>query len=240
MKKTGLIGCAIVAGLAFNGAALAENAYTSRDANLRAGPSRDYPIVAEIPEGSSVEVAGCLNDFAWCDVIAGSDRGWVYSGNLEYPYEGQRVAIIDEGPAIGLPIVTFSVGSYWDNYYRGRPWYSRRSYYYSRPLRTNRVWVRPSHTFRTPNRTVIGGRTGIRHDRPSGARPFQQRDRNPGPRAVAPRPAHVQPAQPVQQRPQQRPQQMRQREKQQKQPSRQVQPQRGRPGGDKKDHGRGN
>ena len=36
----------------------------------------------------------------------------IYSGNIEYPYEGHRVVILHEGPGIGLPIVRFSAGPY--------------------------------------------------------------------------------------------------------------------------------
>lgn len=234
MIRHRFIGSAIIAGLVLCGSALAEDAYTAKDANLRAGPSRDYPLVARIPAGSSVEVAGCLNDYAWCDVIAGPDRGWMYAGNLEYPYEGHRVMILQEGPVIGLPIVTFSVGSYWDNYYRGRPWYGRRSYWSARPLPQHRVWVRPS----------TGFRPGTRFDnRPSGARPYQPRysgRSSPRPSVAqpsrAPQPVQVRPSRPVPQRP---PQTLEQR----KQPAvRQNPPQRGRQGHPekgKKDHGPG-
>lgn len=144
MRKARLIGCAIALGFAVCASALAEEAYTSKSANLRAGPGREYPIVARIPAGSPVEVAGCLEDYAWCDVIAGPDRGWVYSGNLEYPYEGRRVVILNEGPVIGFPIITFSVGPYWDSYYRGRPWYGRRDYWARRPFPPRHRWVRPT------------------------------------------------------------------------------------------------
>jgi len=176
-----LIGCSIVAGLAISGAAVAETAYTNRVANLRAGPGRDYPVVLQVPPGRPVEVAGCLEDYAWCDVIAGSDRGWMYSGTLEYPYEGHRVVILNEGPAIGLPILGFSVGPYWDTYYRNRPWYGRRSYWAARPLAPHRVWVRPSGVYRPGGPAVV---------RPAGPRgPDGRRvDRHPGPRPVAPRP----------------------------------------------------
>jgi uncharacterized protein YraI len=62
--------------------AYAQWAYTAKDVNLRAGPARDFPLVARLPRGLSVSVAGCLSDFRWCDVVAGPNRGWVYAGNL--------------------------------------------------------------------------------------------------------------------------------------------------------------
>ena len=50
-----------------------------------------------------------------------------------YPYQSSVVPIYSYGPALGLPIITFSIGSYWDNYYRGRPFYGNRNYWYHRP-----------------------------------------------------------------------------------------------------------
>ncbi|MGH9443683.1 MAG: SH3 domain-containing protein [Thermoanaerobaculia bacterium] len=115
------------------GAASAQTAYTTKDANLRAGPSRDYPLVARLPYGTGVQVAGCLNDWSWCDVILPQDRGWIYAGNLDYPYENGQIPIVTGGVYLNLPIVTFSVGPYWDNYYRQRPWYGQRGVWLSRP-----------------------------------------------------------------------------------------------------------
>jgi uncharacterized protein YraI len=111
----------------------AEPAFTLKPVNLRAGPARDYPLVAQLPPGAGVEVAGCLGGYSWCDVIAGPLRGWVYARNLGSPYQGQNVPILGYGPTLGLPVITFSLGTYWDRYYRGRPWYGNRSQYLHRP-----------------------------------------------------------------------------------------------------------
>lgn len=229
MTRARLIACSVIAAAVVCGSALAEDAVTSKTANLRAGPGRDYPVVTRIPPGSSVEVAGCLDDYAWCDVIAGPDRGWVYSGNLEYPYEGQRVTILDVGPSIGLPIVTFSVGPYWDNYYRGRPWYGRRSYWAARPLPPQHAWVRPSRPIGRP--PVVAGRPPtagrppvVQPSRPG--RPVESRPGTVQPRAVEPRTVDRRPAQgrpPQAQRPaEQRPARA-QQQPQQQQPQKQKQ-----------------
>ncbi|MGH8713573.1 MAG: SH3 domain-containing protein, partial [Casimicrobiaceae bacterium] len=58
---------------------------------------------------------------------------WIYAGSLVYPYQGGRVPLLSYGATIGLPIITFSIGNYWDRYYRGRPWYRNRSYWVRRP-----------------------------------------------------------------------------------------------------------
>src|SRR5689334_7183530 len=103
--------------------ASAEEAWTVKSTNLRAGPDRSYPVVTRVPGGAAVDVAGCVDGYTWCDVVVGPDRGWIWAGNLESPYEGRRVVIYGHGPYWGFPIVPFSVGSYWDTYYVHRPWY---------------------------------------------------------------------------------------------------------------------
>jgi uncharacterized protein YraI len=125
---------ALPAMLAFSSMAYAQQyANLARDANLRAGPSRDYPVVAELEAGMSVWVDGCINGYRWCDVTVGPDRGWVYAGNIIYPYQGARVPLLNYGAVIGIGIVAFSVGDYWDNHYRTRPWYPQRQNWIDRP-----------------------------------------------------------------------------------------------------------
>jgi len=195
MTTSRLIVSSLITGLAFSTGAFAETAFTTKVVNLRAGPGKDYPVVSRVPPGTPVDVAGCLDDYAWCDASIGPDRGWVYSGNLEYPYEGHRVVILHEGPAIGLPIVPFAVGPYWDTYYRNRPWYGRRSYWAGRPYASHGVWVRPPG-YRRP-----GGPVVVRPGRGPDGRRLEHR---PGPRAVAPRPV-VQPRHEERRRPEARP-----------------------------------
>ena len=118
----------------------------ARDSNLRAGPSQDYPVVAELPAGLSVWVDGCINGYRWCDVTVGPDRGWVYAGNIIYPYQGARVPLLNYGAVIGIGIIAFSLGDYWDNHYRTRPWYPQRQIWIDRPrpvLRPEADHVRP-------------------------------------------------------------------------------------------------
>lgn len=110
-------------------AAHAQEAFTTRPANVRAGPDRDYPLITQLPPGFRVQVMGCVADYRWCDVVFNGDRGWMYAGNLAYPYRSNRVPILGYGAVLGLPIITFSLGSYWDQYYHGRPWYPQRDYW---------------------------------------------------------------------------------------------------------------
>jgi uncharacterized protein YraI len=175
----------IVPSLLLSASALAQTAYTVREANVRAGPERDYPVVTRLATGTPVAVTGCVEDQSWCEVIAEPDRGWVYAGSLEYPYEGRRVVILGNG-YIGLPFVPFVAGTYWDTYYRGRPWYGRRNY-----------WVGRAPTFHRPGvvgRPVVG--------RPESRAPVSRGpvSRAPAPRPQvarpAPRPVHVEAARP--------------------------------------------
>ena len=106
--------------------AAAQQAYTTRHVNLRAGPDSGYPQVAYIGPNQSVYVNGCIDDYRWCDVTAGSNRGWAYSKYIEYLYQDRRLLIYGNGQTLPLPIVSFILGSYWDDNYRNRPFYSRQ------------------------------------------------------------------------------------------------------------------
>ncbi|MFZ4480818.1 MAG: SH3 domain-containing protein [Rhodoferax sp.] len=118
---------------AASNAVLAQTAYVARQANMLAGPGTEYQAVAILMPGVMVEVQGCLTDYHWCDVVTGPNRGWVYGGNISYPYQGGNVPLISYGTAIGVGIVAFSVGNYWDRHYVGRPWYPQRQLWINRP-----------------------------------------------------------------------------------------------------------
>jgi uncharacterized protein YraI len=135
--------------------ALAQQAYTNRTVAVRAGPNTQYPVVAQVGTGAPVEVFGCLDDWSWCDVGYADLRGWVYGPYLNYVYYGSRVPLYTYAPSLGIPIVSFSIGSYWDRYYYGRPWYQRRDYWIQRA---------PPHT-RPPGPPP-------RYDQPPHVRPY--------------------------------------------------------------------
>lgn len=123
------------------GVASAQNAYTTRPKHVRAGPNQDYPLVAQLDAGAPLDVHGCLDDWSWCDVSYGDDpddRGWVFSDGVSFVYQGERVPLYSYAPSLGITVVTFSVGSYWGDYYRGRPWYGQRDQWEHRRL--------PEHT----------------------------------------------------------------------------------------------
>ena len=114
-------------------AVLAQYAYTTGTVNMRAGPDSSYPLVLRVYPGTQVQVHGCIADWSWCDVSVGFERGWIYAPYLAYPYQGNNVTIYGFGPSLGVPIISFTIGPYWDNYYRGRPWWYQRNDWYYRP-----------------------------------------------------------------------------------------------------------
>lgn len=140
----------------------AQTAYTTRDVNVRAGPDSSYPLVARLQGGTAVSVGGCIESYTWCDVYVGNLRGFVYATYLAYPYQSNEVPIYSYGPALGLPLITFSIGNYWDDYYRGRPFYNRRSYWASRPYHPPPP--RFGHDWRPPPYHGGGGHHGRGHD----------------------------------------------------------------------------
>ena len=101
-----------------------------------------------------MRVFGCLSDYRWCDVSYGPNRGWVYAGFLSYTYQNRPVVIYQSGSVIGFPIITFSIGTYWDTYYRGRPWYRDRSRYYNWRPPPARPYRPPPPVSRPPSRPV--------------------------------------------------------------------------------------
>jgi uncharacterized protein YraI len=133
MKSLRVLGVLLALLIGAPAIAQAQYAYTSKYVHLRAGPAVDYPVVAVLPPNMPLAVQGCIRGYTWCDVLAGPNRGWVYSGNIVYAYQGANVPILTFGAAIGFGIITFDLGRYWDNHYRGRSWYSHREEWMHRP-----------------------------------------------------------------------------------------------------------
>lgn len=143
MMRSRLSRFILLGGLLFSAAVCAQEAYTTRAVNVRAGPAPDYPLVATLAPGTPVTVAGCIADYSWCDVYYGDIRGWAYAKGLQYTYESRRVPIYGYGAAIGLPIITFSLLPYWDNYYRSRPFYRDRPRWENHPYPGRPGFVEP-------------------------------------------------------------------------------------------------
>jgi uncharacterized protein YraI len=145
---TGLVLSALL--LCLSSTVFAADGYVNADVNLRAGPGTDYPAVTVIPRWTGLQVQGCVDGYSWCDVVVGSERGWIYAQYLQFVRDNNEpVYLNDNGPQLGIPVVTFTVGTYWDSYYRTRPWYRQRGYWVGRPppiyrpLPSRPPWNRP-------------------------------------------------------------------------------------------------
>jgi len=106
--------------------AFGSDGYVTGNVNLRAGPDSSYPRVAMLGAGTSVVIEGCVDGWSWCDVSTNNHRGWVAGSFLQEEYQGRRVLIPEYGVQIGIPVVSFVFGTYWDNNYRNRSWYGHR------------------------------------------------------------------------------------------------------------------
>lgn len=122
MKHLKLLALAATALLGAATAASAQQAFTTNDVALRAGPGTRYPVVRMLPEDANVYIHGCLSNWDWCDVSWRSTRGWVFSDYLEATYRNRRIDFDAYRGYVDIPFVTFGFG-YWDRYYRDRPWF---------------------------------------------------------------------------------------------------------------------
>lgn len=128
MKKFGILAATAAMVAVTPALAQAATAYSTANVNLRAGPSTSYPAVVVIPDGSKLQVFGCLQSPNWCDVGFAGGRGWVSGTYIQMSYSSKRVYVKpDYYQRLNVPIVTFSVDSYWDNHYKSRKFYSERS-----------------------------------------------------------------------------------------------------------------
>lgn len=144
MSKLKVIAAAI--GMTWLGIAAANAApgYSTANVNLRTGPDLDFPSVEVVADGTPIEVAGCLKDESWCDVIVGPNRGWMFSEYIAFERNGDYVALPDVGiETYKIPAVTFAAREYWAHYYVGRPWYADREKWIAFAPRPRAGWRAP-------------------------------------------------------------------------------------------------
>lgn len=123
MRKFRLAAAALVAALFAPAVASAATGYVTTNLNVRAGPSTRYPVVSVFGAGSRVDVIGCTSGPGWCDVRAGGVRGWVSANYLDLYYNSRRVHAPRYIGRVGVPTITFSIGTYWDHHYRDYDFY---------------------------------------------------------------------------------------------------------------------
>ncbi|PPJ45460.1 SH3 domain-containing protein [Rhizobium sp. KAs_5_22] len=148
MKKLRIFALSAAFVAVLPGLAAAANAYSTANVNMRSGPSTQYPPVLVIPAGVRVDIQGCMRAANWCDVAYAGYRGWVSGRYLQTTYSQRQVYVDPEYyRPLGIPTITFSIGSYWDRHYRDRDFYRDRDswrdgYYRPRP-QPDDEWRRP-------------------------------------------------------------------------------------------------
>lgn len=182
MKR--LLWCVLcLSALFVSATATAADGYVTGNVNLRAGPDTGYPLITTLRAGTPVSIQGCIGGWTWCDVVAFGDRGWIAGNFLQYEYQNQRVYVPAYGARIGIPIISFVFGTYWDSYYRNRPWYGQRSRWAHRPVHGHRPPPRP------PVHRPPAHRPPVHRPHPSRPHPPVQGPRpQPQPHVARPRP----------------------------------------------------
>ncbi len=153
MKLRGFLAIACLVGA---NAAMAGDGYVNEDTDLRAGPDPGYPTVATLHSGTPVSIQGCVKNWSWCDVVTTNGRGWIAGDFLEEDYEGHRVVVPAFGVQVGIPIVTFSFNSYWNEHYRSSPWFHDRA-------RFAKVHPRYAPPMRKPINPHAGEKASVQH-----------------------------------------------------------------------------
>jgi len=83
---------ALLAGLmALPAGAIAAEAYTTGNVNVRSGPGTGYARIGMLYEGTRVDLRGC--DGNWCNVYGPRLRGWVSANYLD-EYVGRPPAVV--------------------------------------------------------------------------------------------------------------------------------------------------
>jgi uncharacterized protein YraI len=135
---------ALALAMAIPAVAEAAPGFTDSRVALRAGPGGDYPRIETLQRNTRVNIHGCIRRYDWCDVSIGRIRGWVPADELMFRYQGRPVRVMEYGPRISLPTLTFSFDTYWDNNYR-------RSNFYRDRDRYRAVWRRDQDRDGIPN-----------------------------------------------------------------------------------------
>lgn len=99
-----LFGKTIVAALALAGAmllpgvAMARDAYTTGNVNIRTGPGTNYGRIGTLPAGTPIDVRNCSGN--WCNVYGDRLRGWISANYIAYDRPSYRPPVVVVPPPI--------------------------------------------------------------------------------------------------------------------------------------------
>jgi uncharacterized protein YraI len=130
MKVRNILWAASVAAtisLAGEGHAGGLTAHTSVNVNIRSGPGVRFPVAGLASGGSSMMIHGCVSRYTWCDVSMGGVRGWASAAHLQVVYENRRIYVPAYAVQAEIPIVSFHLTEYWNDYYHDREFYADRA-----------------------------------------------------------------------------------------------------------------
>jgi Bacterial SH3 domain len=195
------------------GFAAAAPAVVANDLNLRAGPGTEYPVVAAMPSGATVDVMGC--EASWCRVAYNGTVGWASRAYMglgggvvaapAYGGYGESYASYAPrayGPGYGYDEDSYAYGGVSPGYtygYSGTTGY-RGSYGYSEGERALGNERRFSEQSAVRGERRVGEETTIRSERKSGERGAaraQGLNDDANARSSAPRASEIQGANPM-------------------------------------------
>lgn len=185
LRRSWIAAVAFCAAMAIPGLAAAQTvAYAAGDGytNLREGPSSRYRVIARLYPGTRVDVLGCLDTRAWCDVVAQGIRGWVFSRRLEFLYSGRRYLVPDYYNYFDAPYVVFRFGDH-PRPRRHRDWDSSAGGGNDKPIFGHPGGGGPGPEYTAP----VEGTVGIPPEDTVGDKPlFGQPGGGPGPEQIVP------------------------------------------------------
>ena len=155
ITRSAVAGILLAAATSIPSVANAQQIYANTTTNLnqRAGPDTRYPVLVVVPSGAAVTLFGCVRNLTWCDGSFRGYRGWFSARYLTIPYRNTRLSVASYVRYAYLPTVAFNINSYWDTYYRERPFYTQLNVYagggsvnvaigsFYRPLSAHGRWV---------------------------------------------------------------------------------------------------
>lgn len=130
------------------GTALAADAITTGNVNLRNGPSTRYRVQATLPAGYPININQCRAN--WCLINAGGYSGWISARYIAYRDARQPVRPYAQNPAPAV-VMPFIIGGYDNYYYRNH----NRNYYRHHYHRPPPVYHRPPPNYQRPPRPSI-------------------------------------------------------------------------------------